>query len=98
MANIEAFLKARRKAGALHARNPTLYPYFDSDYRSFESLQPPYQKNMVRLSLMLNSEMLATVSNLNRELKNYRNVRVQYSDALTRVDFSRVELITPVDA
>jgi lysophospholipase L1-like esterase len=98
LANIDAFFKARKKAEALHTRNRALYPYFESGYRSFESLQPPYQKNMVRLSLMMNAEMRAMVGSLNRELKNYRNIRVQYSDALTKVDFSRVELINPVDA
>src|SRR6266566_8897204 len=98
LANIDAFFKARKKAAALHTRNPALYPYFESGYRSFESLQPPYQKNMVRLSLMMDAEMRAMVGSLNRELKDYRNIRVQYSDALTRVDFSRLELINPVDA
>jgi len=42
--------------------------------------------------------MRSMVADLNRELKNYGNVRVQYSDALTKVDFSRLELINPVDA
>ena len=98
LANIDAFFKARKKAEALHTRNPALYPYFESGYRSFESLQPPYQKNMVRLSLMMNAEMQAMVGSLNYELKDYRNIRVQYSDALTKVDFSRLELINPVDA
>ena len=98
LANLDAFFKARRKAEALHARNPALYPYFESGNRSFESLQAPYQKNMVRLSLMMNAEMRAMVADLNRELKNYGNVRVQYSDALTNVNFSRLELINAADA
>ena len=98
LANLDAFFKARRKAEALHARTPALYPYFESGNRSFESLQAPYQKNMVRLSLMMNAEMRAMVADLNRELKNHGNVRVQYSDALTKVDFTRLELINPVDA
>jgi lysophospholipase L1-like esterase len=98
LANLEAFFKARKKAEAVHARNPALYPYFESGYRSFESLKPPYQKNMVRLSLMMNAELRAMVGNLNRQLKNHDNVRVEYSDALTKVDFSRLEMINPVDA
>ena len=98
LANIDAFFKARKKAEAIHARNPAFYPYFESGYRSFESLKPPYQKNMIRLSLMMNAEMRAMVADLNREAKNYGNVRVQYSDALTKVDFSRLEMINPVDA
>jgi hypothetical protein len=46
LANIDAYLKARRKAEMLHADNPKLYPHLDSGPRSFESLKPPYRKNM----------------------------------------------------
>src|SRR6266566_499845 len=98
LANLDTFFKARRKAEALHASNPALYPYFESGNRSFESLKPPYQKNMVRLSLMLNGEMRSMVSNLDRQLADSSNVRVQYSDALAKVNFSRLELINPADA
>src|SRR6266436_9526759 len=98
VANLEAFFKARRKAEALHAKNPALYPYFESGNHSFESLQSPYQNNMVRLGLMLNGEMRAMVSNLDRQLTHSSNVRVQYSDALAKVNFSRLELINPGDA
>jgi len=98
LANLDTFFKARRKAEALHASNPALYPYFESGNRSFESLKRPYQKNMVRLSLMLNGEMRSMVSNLDRQLKDHPNVRVQYSDALANVNFSRLELINPEDA
>jgi len=77
-ANLEAFFKARRKAEALHAKNPALYPYFESGNRSFESLKSPYQSNMVRLGLMLNGEMRVMVSNLDRQLTHSSNVRVQY--------------------
>src|SRR5881227_572670 len=68
LANLDAFFKARRKAEALHARNPALYSYFESGNRSFESLKSPYQHNMIRLGLMLNGEMCAMVSNLDRQL------------------------------
>src|SRR5438067_979332 len=95
---LEAFFKARRKAEALHAKNPALYPYFESGNRSFESLKLPYQSNMIRLGLMLNGEMRAMVSNLDRQLARNSNVRVQYSDALAKVNFSRLELINPADA
>ena len=98
LANLEAFFKARRKAEALHAKNPVLYPYFESGNRSFESLKSPYQHNMIRLGLMLNGEMRAMVSNLDRQLAHNSNVRVQYSDALAKVNFSRLELINPADA
>jgi hypothetical protein len=98
LANIDAYLQARRRAEILHAQNPKLYPHFDSGERTFESLKPPYQKNMARLSLMLNAEMRTIVGELDRELRDHTSVRVQYSDGLTKVDLSRLELIHPVDA
>src|SRR5436190_8144688 len=49
LANIDAYFKGRRKEELLHARNAKLYPYLNSGTRSFESLEPPYQKNMARL-------------------------------------------------
>ena len=52
---------------------------------------------MARLSLMMNAEIRTMVANLNRELNNNGHVRVEYSDALRKIDFSRLELINPVD-
>ena len=98
LANIEAYLKARRQAAILHAENPKLYPHFNSGYRSFESLKPQYQKNTARLSLILNAEIRAMVADLNRELSNTSRVRIEYSNALTNVDLSHLELLSPVDA
>jgi len=98
LANIDAYLQARRRAEILHAKNPKLYPHLDSGERTFESLKPPYQKNMTRLSLMLNAEMRTMIGELDRELRDHPSVRVQYSDGLTKVDLSRLELIHPVDA
>ena len=98
LANIGAYLKARRQAEILHAENPKLYPHFNSGYRSFESLKPPYQKNTARLSLMLNAKMRAMVADLNRELNISGHVRIEYSDALTKIDLSHLELLNAVDA
>jgi len=97
LGNIDAYVEARRKEGALHAGNPKLYPHFNSGYRSFESLKPPYQKNMARLALMINAELRAMVADVKHKLNNTYQVRIEYSDALTKVDFSRLELINPVD-
>ena len=97
LANIDAYLEARRKAGIVHAKNPRLYPHYNSGPRSFESMKPPYQKNMARLALMIDVELRAMVAGLQRELSNTHHVRIEYSDALTKVDFSRLELINAVD-
>lgn len=98
LANIDAYLKARRQAEALRAQNPKLYPHFDIGERTFESLKPPYQKNMARLASMLNAELQEMVVDLSQRLRASPSVRLQYSDGLTKVDFSRLELIHSVDA
>jgi hypothetical protein len=38
------------------------------------------------------------VRNLNGDVKNYPNIRLQYCDTLKKVDFSHLELINSVDA
>lgn len=98
LANVDAYLKARQQIAILKAKNPELYPHFDSAERTFESLKPPYRKNMARLAFMLNGEMRAMVNELNAELRGSPSVRIEYSDALTRVDFSRVDLVNSIDA
>ena len=97
LANIDSFLQARRKEEILHTQNRKLYPHLNSGPRSFESFKPPYQKNMARLALMMNAELRTMVADLKRQLNNTHHVHLEYSDALTKVDFSRLELINSVD-
>ena len=47
---------------------------------------------------MLNAEMRAMVASLNREPNNSGHVRIEYSNALTKIDLSHLELLSPVDA
>jgi lysophospholipase L1-like esterase len=98
LANIDAYLKARHRVAVLKASNPNLYPHFEDSEKSFESLRLPYQKNMARLAVMLNREMQSLVSELDGELRGFPSVRLEYSDELTKVDLSRVELINTIDA
>ena len=97
LADVQTFFKARNKAGALHAENPRLYPYFDICAQRFESLKPPYQANMIALRSSLNRELRAIVADFNRELERDPNIRLQYSDAFAQVDLSNIELIHPMD-
>jgi len=98
LANIDAYLKARHQVITVKASNPDLYPHFDSGERTFESLKPPYEQNMARLAVMLNREMQSLVAELNGELRGFPSVRLEYSDELSKVDFSRLELINRIDA
>jgi lysophospholipase L1-like esterase len=92
------YFKARQKAEMLHASNRKLYPYIGMTSWIYPSLKPAYQKNTTRLVLMLNAEMRTMVANLNRELKDCPNVRLQYSDAFSNLDGSQLELLHPMDA
>jgi len=46
---------------------------------------------------MMNAELRTMVADLKRQLNNTHHVHLEYSDALTKVDFSRLELINSVD-
>ncbi len=98
LVNFAAFFQARQTTEALKAKDPDLYPYLERDLEIYESMKPEYRKNMIRLALMMNAEIRDVVARLNREVKDYPNVRLRYSDVLATVDISAVDLIHPMDA
>lgn len=97
LADFETFFKSREKVEALRRSDRKLYPYFEVTSRRFISFQPVYQKDTTRFSLMINSELQRMIVDLNRELKDSPNVRLQYSDALPNVKI-RLEILHPKDA
>ena len=60
-------------------------------------MKPTYQKNMARLAAMINTELRAMIGSLKHGIANVHHVRIEYSDALTNGDLSRLELINAVD-
>ena len=98
LVNFDAFFKARETAEALRARNPKLYPYLEVDYQHYLSMKPAYRGNMIRLALMINEELQSMVNELNHEPGLSPTVQLRYSNALAKVDISRVELIHAMDA
>jgi lysophospholipase L1-like esterase len=96
LVNFEAFFKARAETEALRENNRKLYPYLEIDYRHFLSMRPAYRGGMIRLALMMNKELYAMVTDLNRQCPP--NVQLRYSDALANVDIGRAELIHAMDA
>jgi lysophospholipase L1-like esterase len=97
LADFESFFKAREIAETLREQDSRLYPYLGADFKYFASMRPPYRNNLLRLVRMVNEELRAMASELNRGLDDTPNVRVRYSDALAKVDLSRVEVIHAVD-
>jgi hypothetical protein len=97
LADYKSFFECRQKAEALRASNPALYPNFPISYQRFQSFKPVYQKDTTRLTLMMNGELRAAVANVNRELKDCPNVRLQYSDAFSNYKI-RLEMLRSEDA
>ena len=97
LADFQTFFICRHQAEALHRRDPNIYPYYDLTCQRFESFKPPYQKDTIRFSLMLNAALRKMVANFNQELKDYPNVRLQYSNAFSN-NRIRLEILHPKDA
>ena len=98
LVNFKSFFEARDAAERLRKENPKLYPYFEVDYKHYESMKPEYRGNMVKLALMINEELRAMVDEFNRKLGADSSVHLEYSDALATVNLSDVEIIHRVDA
>jgi lysophospholipase L1-like esterase len=98
LADFKTFFESRKKAAALHARDPALYPYYEASCRYFESLQPANQDGTIQLGLMMNEELKKMVATLNRKLKDDAGVRLEYSDALSKIDLSDLKRLHRMDA
>jgi len=97
LVNFEAYFKGREIAERLRAQDPACYPHLETTYKYFTSFRPVYRSNLIRLAAMMNEELRAMVSDLNRDLADNVKVQVRYSDALATADLSRVELLHAVD-
>jgi lysophospholipase L1-like esterase len=97
LVDFESFFKARAIAEGLQAKNPKLYPYLGTDLKYFISMRPAYRGDLIRLVRMVNEELRAMVSQMEREIEHVPNVQVRYSDALAKTDLSRVEMIHAID-
>lgn len=97
LVDFELFFKARSIAESLRETNPKLYPYLGIDCEYLVSMRPAYRHSLIRLVRMVNEELRAMAGELQSELENAPNVRVQYSDALARADVSRVDVLHAVD-
>jgi lysophospholipase L1-like esterase len=91
VADFKTFFEMRHQAAALHARDARLYPYYPASCRYFEALQPAYESNTIKLGLMMNTGLKQMVAELNSKSPADSNVRLQYSDALAKIDLSRIE-------
>jgi lysophospholipase L1-like esterase len=95
--NFQSYFVGREIAEHLRVQDASRYPHLQTTYKYFTSFRPAYRSNLIRLARMVNEELRAMVSELNRELAENTNVQLQYSDALATADLSSVELLHPID-
>ena len=98
LADFRTFFEMRRKAAAVHARDPARYPYYDATCRYFEALQPANQENTTQLGLLMNDELRKMVARLRRQRPAHSNVRLEYSDALAHLNLSDLKTFNSLDA
>jgi lysophospholipase L1-like esterase len=98
LVNFKSFFQARDAAERLRQENPKLYPYFEVDYKHYETMKPEYRANMIKLALLINEELRSMVGEFNKKLGGDSQVHLEYSDTLATVDLSDVEIINRVDA
>jgi lysophospholipase L1-like esterase len=97
LVNFQSYFIGREIAEHLRAQDASRYPHLQTTYKYFTSFRPAYRSNLIRLARMVNEELRAMVRELNRELADNSNVQLQYSDALSTADLSRLELLHPID-
>jgi lysophospholipase L1-like esterase len=95
--NFGSYFRGREIAERLRANDASRYPYLQTTYKYLRSFRPAYRANLIRLAGMVNEELRAVVCDLNGELGDNSDMRLQYSDALATADLSRVELLHPID-
>lgn len=95
--NFQSYFIGREIAERLRAEDASRYPHLQTTYKYFASFRPPHRSNLIRLAKMVNEELRAMVSELNRELPDNAKVHVKYSNALAAADLSRAELLHPID-
>jgi len=98
LADFETFFQMREKAANLHASNPELFPYYPATCRYFEALKLENREVTTRLGQMLNTELKDIVAAFNRNSKIDSNVRLEYSDALSKIDLHDVRGFNRNDA
>src|SRR6266550_2529812 len=69
LVNFELYFKAREVAERLREQDMTLYPHLETTYKYFTSFRLAYRCNLIRLACMMNEELRAMVSDLNREFE-----------------------------
>jgi lysophospholipase L1-like esterase len=89
---------ARDRARERKAVSPHLYPFLEITEARFPPLRPEHGDRLVALSKRLSAAMAHAVVELRAALHACEHVHLCFSDTTARMDFSRPEMLSDVDA
>jgi len=96
--NFESFFQARSDAERQRSVNSTKYPYLEKAYDYFASMRTEHQRGgMVRLAQLCNEKLKNACRELGDEICR-SDVRLIYSDALSRAEISKADMLHRSDA
>lgn len=95
--NFGSFFEARQAAENARAKDPSLYPFLERNYRIFPSLLPQHRMGMVRLAKMCNRRLRLLCTRASDELRE-SEAELFYCNAFEEVDVSRREFLDARDA
>ncbi len=85
------------EAEQLRKADSTQYPYLEQDYDYFSSMKPENRNGMVRLSQLCNAKLEKVCRELDEEIGT-SDIRLIYSDALSRAEISEANMLNQSDA
>jgi lysophospholipase L1-like esterase len=92
LGDVRSAFASRDQAEAIHQKNPGAYPDIDVIYAGFPSLRPEYRSQVPGICDAINEALQAMAASWPAE----SNVRVVYSDALSRVPI-QLSMLSPRD-
>jgi len=95
--NFESFFNARREAEAQRSVDSTLYPYLEKDYDYFVSMKEENRGGMIRLAECFNKCIKDMCNELRKEIEE-SDVRLIYSDALSKAEITEADMLNKSDA
>ena len=98
LVNPTATRVGRDRARELRARSPRLYPCLEKAEQRFPPLRPEHGDRLVALSRGITRAIEAAVADARGDVSLWSGLEIAYSDATTRMDFARPELLSPTDA
>jgi lysophospholipase L1-like esterase len=95
--NFASFFQARGEAERRRRMDPTKYPYLEKDYDYFASMKPEHRGGMIRLAEFYNKSLKDMCGKLGEEIRQ-SDVRLVYSDALSKTEIGGADMLNESDA